>query len=411
MWFTRNARLIGHKSVVVNGWVMRRCFVAAVVVSMALLGIGLASEPSFGGVAGVLTCGQTITTNITLHDDLVNCPDDGIVIGADDITLDLNGHSIDGDAVLTEPCSGGPNFCDQGVNNTAGHSGITIKGGSISDFTDAVFDEGTNDVMRGLSVSNSFGSGIVLLNAQNDRVAGSFLHGNGLTQEAQGIRVLFGGGNQFDGNLMSNNGDAGINMFASNDNRVTGNSFVGNRFAGVVMGEGTGNQATGNHIAGSSVGVIIDGDNSVVSGNQMTVPVGCGPDGCNFGITFEGGNGALLANNVITGAQYGIRVDAFAGETDGTQIRGNVVSASGADGIAVDLEQPGPVLHTVVVGNSVVGAGVDGVRVNSSSTTIARNIANHNGNLGIEAVAGVIDGGGNHAAANGNPLQCTNVRC
>jgi large repetitive protein len=378
---------------------------------MAFLGIGLASEPSFGGVAGVLTCGQTITTNTTLHDDLVNCPDDGIVIGADNITLDLNGHSIDGDAVLTEPCSGGPNFCDQGVNNTAGHSGITIQGGSISDFTDAVFDEGSHNVMRGLSVSNSFGSGIALLNAQNDRVTGSFLHDNGLTQEAQGIRVLFGSGNQFDGNLMSNNGDAGINTFASNDNRVTGNSVVGNRFAGVVMGEGTGNQATGNHIAGSPTGVIIDGDNSVVSGNQMTVPVGCGPDGCNFGITFEGGNGTLLANNVIIGAQYGIRVDAFAGETDGTQIRGNVVSAPGADGIAVDLEQPGPVLHTLVVGNSVIGAGVDGVRVNSSSTTIARNIANHNGNLGIEAVAGVIDGGGNHAAANGNPLQCTNVRC
>jgi hypothetical protein len=49
--------------------------------------------------------------------------------------------------------------------------------------------------------------------------------------------------------------------------------------------------------------------------------------------------------------------------------------------------------------------------VNSSSTTIARNIANHNGNLGIEAIPGVIDGGGNHAAGNGNPLHCTNVMC
>jgi len=31
--------------------------------------------------------------------------------------------------------------------------------------------------------------------------------------------------------------------------------------------------------------------------------------------------------------------------------------------------------------------------------------------LGIEAVAGVTDGGGNHAAGNGNPAQCTNVDC
>jgi hypothetical protein len=39
------------------------------------------------------------------------------------------------------------------------------------------------------------------------------------------------------------------------------------------------------------------------------------------------------------------------------------------------------------------------------------NIANQNQDLGIEAVPGVIDGGGNRAAGNGNPLQCTNVLC
>jgi hypothetical protein len=38
-------------------------------------------------------------------------------------------------------------------------------------------------------------------------------------------------------------------------------------------------------------------------------------------------------------------------------------------------------------------------------------MATRNRDLGIEAVAGVIDGGGNRASANGNPAQCTNVRC
>jgi len=33
----------------------------------------------------------------------------------------------------------------------------------------------------------------------------------------------------------------------------------------------------------------------------------------------------------------------------------------------------------------------------------------HDGNLGIDAVPVVIDSGGNHAAADGNPLQCVNV--
>ena len=91
-------------------------------------------------VAGltVLGAGQALATTCaaairpppiqTLDSDLVNCPNNGIVIGADNITLDLNGHTIDGDAAVVDPCAG---FCDNGVDNTASHSGVTIQGGSI----------------------------------------------------------------------------------------------------------------------------------------------------------------------------------------------------------------------------------------------------------------------------------------
>jgi len=36
-------------------------------------------------------CGDTITHNTKLTNDLRNCPTNGIVIGADNITLDFNG--------------------------------------------------------------------------------------------------------------------------------------------------------------------------------------------------------------------------------------------------------------------------------------------------------------------------------
>ena len=42
---------------------------------------------------------------------------------------------------------------------------------------------------------------------------------------------------------------------------------------------------------------------------------------------------------------------------------------------------------------------------------MTRNTANDNRDLGIEAVPGVIDGGGNRASGNGNVLQCTSVAC
>jgi len=58
-----------------------------------------------------------------------------------------------------------------------------------------------------------------------------------------------------------------------------------------------------------------------------------------------------------------------------------------------------------------VRSGTDGIRVDSPSTTLTRNTANANGDLGIQAVPGVNDGGRNRASANGNPLQCTFVDC
>jgi hypothetical protein len=61
--------------------------------------------------------------------------------------------------------------------------------------------------------------------------------------------------------------------------------------------------------------------------------------------------------------------------------------------------------------NIAIGAGDDGIDVDNAATTLTRNLALHNGDLGMEAVPGVVDGGGNHAAGNGNTAQCTNVAC
>ena len=42
------------------------------------------------------SCGDVITQDTTLDSDLIDCPGDGVVIGASGITLDLAGHTIDG---------------------------------------------------------------------------------------------------------------------------------------------------------------------------------------------------------------------------------------------------------------------------------------------------------------------------
>jgi hypothetical protein len=77
------------------------------------------------------------------------------------------------------------------------------------------------------------------------------------------------------------------------------------------------------------------------------------------------------------------------------------------DGILVESTAAGSLLEA----NIAIGAGDDGIDVDSPTTTLTRNLGLRNGDLGIEAVPGVTDGGGNKARGNGNPAQCTNIDC
>lgn len=92
-------------------------------------------------------------------------------------------------------------------------------------------------------------------------------------------------------------------------------------------------------------------------------------------------------------------------------VRDNRVRDAGVDGFSVGTEVGGPISGLLLAGNSAQGSGDDGFDVRDPETTLRDNLAFHNADLGIDAVAGVTDGGGNRAFGNGNPLQCTNVLC
>src|SRR3954469_11369751 len=79
-----------------------------------------ANRPTFA-------CGGTITVDTTLTNDLTNCHGIGLVIGADHVTLDLNGHTVDGDGVS--------DF--EGVQ-AQGHSGVTVEHGTVRDFVEGI---------------------------------------------------------------------------------------------------------------------------------------------------------------------------------------------------------------------------------------------------------------------------------
>ena len=67
--------------------------------------------------------------------------------------------------------------------------------------------------------------------------------------------------------------------------------------------------------------------------------------------------------------------------------------------------------HSLLKRNVALRSGDDGFDIVSDRVELARNRAVRNADLGIEAAPGAIDGGGNVARENGDPLQCTNIIC
>jgi parallel beta-helix repeat protein len=412
---------------------MRKLGLALIVATALSVGVGSASGRTSGPQP---SCGDTITVNTKLTGDLTNCPGDGLVIGADDITLDLNGHTIDGDNVPA-PCD--PSVCetDFGIDNTGGHSNVTIRGGTVQEFDiGAGADGASQSRVRDMSALSNLAFGVLLSNSTDSVIAKSSLSGN----EISGVVLVDSSGNEIERNSLSDNGQTAAFLFSSNDNDLEKNVFDGND-EGIAVHAGRGNQlrrnsishSTGagilvgdggsrnlverNRLAGNGDGIVFDGDDNAVVANFVADTVGCDGE-CGGGISIEGGrNNVVAQNTVIRTSRQGIRLNAFEDfggpPAIGTVIRDNSVRAAGIDGIAVgtETEGSGTVAGTVLEGNATIGSGDDGIDVKRRDTTLTRNLAFRNGDLGIEAVAGVTDGGGNHAAANGNPAQCTNVAC
>jgi len=384
---------------------MRRAFILLTVLAISQLGSVAIAAPSIAQPGP--GCGDTIISDTRLYADLVDCPSNGIVIGADGITLDLNGHTIDGDGTLVDSCE--DERCDLGVDNLAGHSDVTVVGGTVKEFGFGVVVGGAEDnTLSRLAVTDNIFAGILVFESTHLRVERNAVTRNGLETDFSGIAAFAMTDSMLAHSYVADNGDIGLYAEGIDDNRIVGNAFSGNPEAGMLF-DGSGNVVSGNRLTLGEAGIILAGDDNVVSRNRITGDRGC-PD-CGYGISFEGGSGNVFERNIIARARWGIRVDAFTGLARDTVISENFVRWVEEDGIVVDQELAGPVQNTLVQRNVVTHAGDDGIDVRSPSTTLTGNVANRNHDLGIEAVAGVTDGGGNHAAANGDPQQCTNVSC
>lgn len=416
-------------------------------------------------VPTTVACGQILTQSTLVLNDLTDCPLDGLVIGAPNIKLDLNGKTIDGPGYF-EGQPGSPIELPEeglpaGVRNV-GHTGVVIVNGTVQEFgygvqlmagsrygtvqdltvrgnatagielSDADDGRNGNQVRENVLEDNEIG--ISLLNdTENSVIADNQLRGS----FASGIHVWSGSGNTLENNRVSGvtsdpllDSDGGIRIEASTENVLVDNVVIDTGDAGVMITDG----AHGNEVRGGTytrtgdAGVVIeDSDANQVIGisAHLASDSGIGMNGANdsvirendvrfnpSGIELEGGSRNLIEDNDASRSSgTGISVS---GESLRNRILGNTVIAAEGDGIAVlnealDLDG-NPLDGNVIQGNLANSSLSDGISA-AAGHTVTSNIAHNNAAWGINAAEPVIDGGGNVANGNGEPEQCAGVVC
>ena len=386
---------------------------ARVVARAALLAVataGLFAVTGGPALASHVSCGDTINPETSLDSELVDCEHNGIVIGADDITLELNGHTIDGDGELKEACAE-DETCDVGVVNE-GHPRVTIKGGSVREFRLAVLVlHASDNRLLQLSATRSILSGVVIVGSPGARVERNTVAANSLDADQAGVAVFASPHSRIARNSISDNGDIGVFGLGADDIAFESNVLSGNPGAGMLI-EGDRNVFSRNRLSRSAEGITVGGDGNVITHNRLS-DMHATPEGGGLGIFVAAGHDNVVDRNLVARAnRAGIQVSLLPDELEGgppamnTVVRRNHLRGDG-DGVFVLATAQ----DTLLERNHAMGSQDDGIDVDSSATTLAGNHAAHNDDLGIEAVAGVTDGGGNNASGNGDPAQCTNIAC
>jgi parallel beta-helix repeat protein len=396
----------------------------------------LGASTAGAGTPPAIGCGSTLTKSTTLTADILHCAGTALVIGADGITVNLGGHTISGTNATGS----------EGIAND-GHAGVHILGsGRISDFrlNGVGMRKAPKSVVRGVTIrrigaggveDEPVSAGIAIVDSPASQVVGNDVANDVEAYQADGADVLNSRGSVVRGNKLSHNSWNGLALIKSPGSRIAGNEFDANGNNGVEVNGGsdsasvTGNSADDNKAIGIVLG---SARNARIVGNTAK--------GNDTGLFFFDLHDSLIAKNSAKGNRAGLELTGGQFGSDRNRLTGNTANRNGETGIGIVDGAHG----NIVSGNTATGNqgknDAGGIRVQASSgNQLSGNVANSNldtgivvaedkagdasGNLlksntanknrghGIDATAGSIDAGGNHASGNATRPQCQNVIC
>ncbi len=235
----------------------------AALVGAGILALGAGTLPAAaGGGPGVLGCGSVVTTSVVLTADIGPCHNHAIIVGADNITIDLNGHQVfgQGGTVVAHQASGVFSDNHTGVHVTNGtiHSmyhGVRIRRGSNNLVTritargnqggnGIVFETSTDNVARNNTIySNGGFAGMATFNTNALPPAAarnSFIDNIVFGNRSHGISIENGPGHVLRGNRVSNNTRDGISLFSGVSGVIVeANQVASNTLNGINVRAGT----------------------------------------------------------------------------------------------------------------------------------------------------------------------------
>ena len=336
-----------------------------------------ASNNTIGG--NVTGAGNVISGNLGAGVDIVS-PADGTDTTGNVVEGNLIGTDATGTTVIFNTLGGVivSNAIDNTIGGMAPGAGNVISGNTADGVA----------ILRAASTGNT---------VQGNRIGTDITGTAGLLNTGHGVYVQGAGGNFIGGNVISSNGQGGIQVLG--DKTGSGNTIQGNK-VGVDI---TGTQVLSNLEAGINIeessheliGGTTPGARNIVSANfgdgiQIVLSSSITVAGNYVGLD---GSGTAGLDNSDNGVTVNGSTDVTIGGT--TPGAGNVIAGNEKDGILVEFDSSGVLVEGNIVGLDATGINPlsnfgDGVTVdNSSGTTIggtvpgARNIIAGNAGDGI----------------------------
>jgi parallel beta-helix repeat protein len=194
-------------------------------VAAVLVYAAVAAQPAQAKVS----CGDVITEDTKLHRDL-HCSGNALEIDADDVTLDLNGHTIKGD--------GGAGIL------VGGQSGVKIKNGTVTGFNNAIVLDGTDDsTVRQINAKDNIRGIGVQNGSDHNTIERNKTNGNSQV----GIDLTESDSNRVKQNTANGNGDGVDLNFGNSNTIVEENTTNGNDNDGVLVDGSTDTTLRANH--------------------------------------------------------------------------------------------------------------------------------------------------------------------